>query len=77
MSQRNSRTMEVHVTKDMGCYTVFDAFADVFTPPENLSLHRAEWGYEARVGDAMRIRHDVESAARALGLEHGLIHGGR
>ncbi|MCY4040708.1 MAG: hypothetical protein OXF72_05555 [Gammaproteobacteria bacterium] len=50
----------------MGDQSFFDVFTDVFTPPEDLQLHRADWGYEACVRDAKRIRQDIENAARSL-----------
>lgn len=72
MTQRKPQTIVIHVTKGVGSQTFLDAFTDVFTPPEDLPLHRAEWGYEARVGDAMRIRHDIENAVKTLGVEQSV-----
>ena len=71
MTQRKPQCNAIHVTEGVGGQTFFDTFADVFTPPEDLPLHRAEWGYKARVADAMRIRQDIENAVRKLGLEQG------
>ena len=49
----------------------FDVFADVFTYPEDLVMHKLEYGYEARLEDARRIRRDMDKAAEALGvLQH-------
>ena len=46
------------------------ACTDVFTPPEDLPPpHYAEYGHEARLGDAMRIRKDIERAVHTLGLD--------
>ncbi len=66
MTQQKPRNGVTHDTKGVGDQSFFDVFTDVFTPPEDIQLHRADWGYEARVRDAKRIRQDIENAARSL-----------
>ena len=46
----------------------FDVFADVFTHPEDLVMHEPEYGYDARLEDARRIRRDMDKAAESLGV---------
>ena len=69
MTQRKPQSIVIYTTTDMGGQTFFDAFTDIFTPPEDLPLHHTECGYEAQLGDALRIRHDIEKAVQTLGVE--------
>ncbi len=46
----------------------FDVFADVFTYPDDLVMHEVEYGYDARLEDARRIRRDMDKAAETLGV---------
>ena len=50
--------------------TLWDAFADVFTPPESLRMARLDYGYMARLRDLRRIGEDFRKAKARLGLEH-------
>ena len=49
--------------------TFFDAFADAFTPPEDLELHQTDYGYVARIRDGLRIREDFRKAFRQVQQE--------
>lgn len=69
MTRKDPKGIAIYTTTDVGDQTFFGAFTDVFTPPEDLPLHYVECGYEARLGDAMRIRQDIEKAVQSLGLE--------
>ena len=55
----------------LGDFTFSDALADVFTPPEGLTLARPEGGLAAYIQDRRRIRECFEGALAALGLEEG------
>ena len=66
MTQQKPLNVVTHDTKGVGDRSFFDVFTDVLTPPEDIQLHRADWGYEARVRDAKRIRQDIENAVRSL-----------
>ncbi len=48
---------------------LWDAFADVFTPPESLKMARLDYGYMARLRDLRRIGEDFRKAEARLGLE--------
>ena len=50
--------------------TLWDSFADVFTPPESLRMARLDYGYMARLRDLRRIGEDFRKAEARLGLEH-------
>lgn len=50
--------------------TLWDAFTDVFTPPESLRMARLDYGYMARLRDLRRIGEDFRKAEARLGLEH-------
>ncbi len=60
---RHSR--EFHTPEDFRHRTFFDAFADVFTSPEDLPLHQPDYGFTARIRDAHRIREDFRKAVSA------------
>ncbi len=49
--------------------TFFNAFTDVFTPPDDLVLTQPEYGPIARIRDGLRIREDFRKAIGNLGLE--------
>lgn len=46
--------------------SLFDAFADVFTPPEDLDLYQPETGTAARERDLERIGEDFRKAIGAV-----------
>ena len=49
--------------------TLWDAFADVYTPQESLKMARLDYGYMARLRDLRRIGEDFRKAEAHLGLE--------
>lgn len=49
--------------------TLWDAFTDVFTPPESLKMAQLDYGYMARLRDLRRIGEDFRKAEARLGLE--------
>lgn len=53
---------EFSVPDDFRERTFFDAFADAFTPPEDLPLHQTDYGFMARIRDGHRIREDFHKA---------------
>ena len=53
---------EFCVPEDFRDRTFFDAFADAFTPPEDLPLHQTDYGFLARIRDGHRIREDFRKA---------------
>ena len=53
-----TRTRQFSTPEDFRDRTFFDAFADAFTPPEDLELHQTDYGYMARIRDGLRIRED-------------------
>lgn len=55
---------EFCVAEDFRDQTLFDAFADVFTPPEDLPLHQTDYGFMARIRDGRRIREDFRKAVK-------------
>lgn len=57
---------EFDTPEDFRDRTFFDAFADVFTNPEDLTLHRPDCGFMARIRDGLRISGDVHKALDAL-----------
>ena len=57
--------------EDLRDKTAFDAFVDVFTPPEELTLVRLDYGFMARIRDGLRIREDFRKAVADLDLEKG------
>ena len=52
--------------EDLLCGTFFDAFADVFTPPEDLPLYQPDHSIPGHIQDAQRIR---EYFRKAVGAE--------
>ncbi len=60
---------EFDTPEDLKDLTFLDAFADVFTHPEDLELRRPDYGFMARVRDADRIREDFRKAIANLGLD--------
>ena len=50
-----------------------DAFADVFTLPEDLALTRQEHGFLGYILDGRRIRGYFEKAVVELGLEEETV----
>ena len=56
--------------QELADMTLWDAFADVFTPPESLRMARLDYGYMARLRDLRRIGEDFRKAEARLGLEH-------
>ena len=61
--------VDFDVRADLGDYSFFDAFADVFTPPEDQTIHRPHTGRAALVLDGFRIRRDFDQAFATLGQE--------
>ena len=55
---------EFHTPEDFRDRSFFDAFADAFTPPEDLTLHQPDYGFMARIRDAHRIREDFRKAVK-------------
>ena len=55
---------EFHTPEESCSRSLFDAFADAFTHPEDLTLHQPDYGFLARVRDARRIREDFRKAIR-------------
>ena len=53
---------EFHTPQDFRDRTFLDAFADAFTAPEDLPLHRPDYGFMARIRDAHRIREYFRKA---------------
>lgn len=62
--------VDFDVRSDLGDYSIFDAFTDVFTPPQHHTIHRPNTGRVALVLDGFRIRRDFERAFAALDREH-------
>ena len=65
---RNFNTPE-----DLRDETFLDAFADAFTPPDDLVLMQPDNGFMARIRDGQRIGADLRKAVAELGLDsaHG------
>ena len=61
-TQTRTRTRQFSTPEDFRDRTFFDAFADAFTPPEDLTLHQTDDGYMARIRDGLRIREDFRKA---------------
>ncbi|MGR3913779.1 MAG: hypothetical protein OD918_04520 [Gammaproteobacteria bacterium] len=57
-----ARNREFCVPEDFRDRTLFDALADVFTPPEDLELHKPDCGWLAQIRDGHRIREDFRKA---------------
>lgn len=54
--------------EDLRDETFLDAFADAFTPPDELALMQPDNGFMARIRDGRRIGADVRKAVAQLGL---------
>ncbi len=67
---RPTRFRNFTTPEDFRDRTLFDAFADAFTPPEDLPLHIPDTGCMALVRDAQRLREDYK---RAFGIETAKI----
>ena len=57
---------DFRVLEDIPHRTFFDAFADVFTPPEDLPLYQPDHSIPGHIQDAQRIR---EYFRKAVGAE--------
>ncbi len=55
-------TREFCTPEDFRDRTFVDAFADVFTPPEDLTLHQADNAFMARIRAGTRIRKYFDKA---------------
>lgn len=66
MRRASSRSEGFDASGDL---TFSDAFADVFTLPEDLALTRQEHGFLGYILDGRRIRGYFEKAVVDLGLE--------
>lgn len=53
---------EFCVPEDFRDRTFLDAFVDAFTSPEDLPLHRTDYGFMARIRDGHRISEDFRKA---------------
>ncbi len=56
---------QFYTPEDFSDRTFFDAFADAFTHPEDLTLHQPVYGNIARLHDANRIREYFKKALSA------------
>lgn len=60
---------EFITVEDFADRTLLDAFADVFTAPDDLPAHQTDYGFMARIRDAHRIRGDFSRALRSFEKE--------
>lgn len=64
---------EFHTPEDFADRTLFDAFADAFTPPEDLPLHQPDYGPDygmsALIRDRKRIRGYFDKALAHEGFD--------
>ena len=65
-----AEVVDFDVRADLGDYSLFDAFADVFTPPEHQAIHRPDTGRVALILDGFRIRQDFEKAFATFAQHH-------
>ena len=70
--QALQRIREFDTPDDLRDKTFLDAFDDVFTPPEDLTLLRPDYGFMARVRDGRHIREYFHKAVASLGLEESV-----
>ncbi len=57
-----AHTREFYTPEDFRDRTFFDAFADAFTSPEDLTLHQTDYGFMARFRDGNHIREYFRKA---------------
>jgi len=70
--QALQRVREFDTPDDLSDKTFLDALDDVFTPPEDLTLLRPDYGFMARVRDGRHIREYFRKAVISLGLEKSI-----
>ena len=70
--QALQRIREFDTPDDLRDKTLLDALDDVFTPPEDLTLLRPDYGFMARVRDGRHIREYFRKAVVSLGLEESV-----
>lgn len=77
MSRRRTiyapRLRNFDTPEDLQDETFLDAFADAFTPPDDLVLMQPDNGFMARIRDGLRIGADSRRAVAELGLEDAAL----